>query len=75
MNGIKEIGTFRISNAISHSMGNSLSEKYPRKRSEPVLKDETSGSREILSGLGDKDYRDGQRSYSPIYGDTPRSMQ
>jgi len=53
MNAIKEISTFSISNAISHCMGNSLSEKYPRKGREAIFKDETSGDSEVLSGLGD----------------------
>lgn len=34
-------------------MGNSLSEKYSHKGSEPIFKDETSGSTAVLSGLGD----------------------
>ena len=68
---VTQISPFGLSDAIPHCVDHEVQTKNPQRRGERVPGNETSGGKEILSGLGIRGDWDGGRSCTFTHGDSP----
>ena len=70
MDAIDKVGTFSIQDAIPHCVGDKVQTKNPESWRRGVSGNETSGGKEILSGLGIHCDWYRRRPYTFAYGDS-----
>ena len=72
MHAINQVSTYGLPYAIPHRMGNQVQAKNPEQGYQGVSGNETSRSKEVLSGLGVYRDRHSRRPFASTYGDSAK---